>query len=167
MPQFKDLTNKQFGRLTAIQPMDIRKNGSVVWMCVCACGNSKAVMGNTLSAKRTVSCGCYSRQVVKETHTTHGDTSDYKITPEYRCWAHIKDRCFNENTAGWEDYGGRGITMCEEWRTSFSKFLQDMGRRPSNGYSIDRIDNDGNYEPKNCRWTTQTVQNKNRRQQWR
>lgn len=95
--------------------------------------------------------------------TTHGYTRNRKTAPEYKAWSNAKSRCFNENFPGYYNYGGRGITMCLEWRLSFNTFLGDMGPRPSNQHSLDRIDNNGNYEPGNCRWVTRDVQSVNRR----
>lgn len=97
----------------------------------------------------------------KDGHPKHGATADNRFTPEYMSWVAAKARCFNQNTAKYAIYGARGITMCERWRMSFSDFLADMGPRPK-GKTLDRINNDGNYEPDNCRWATAKEQMANR-----
>ena len=90
-------------------------------------------------------------------------SSKYTITPEYRCWSAMKERCFNKNSKAYKSYGGRGITVCDRWRNSYKNFIEDVGLRPSNNHSIDRVDNDKNYEPGNCRWATRSEQQKNKR----
>ena len=93
----------------------------------------------------------------------HGFTSSVYKPPEYIAWGNMKQRCFNKNFVSYHRYGGRGITVCERWLNSFENFISDMGFRPAKGYSIDRINNDGNYEPSNCRWATKTEQLLNRK----
>lgn len=119
------------------------------WLCRCQCGTEKLVQSQSLREGKSTSCGC---SVIK-----HG----MRYTSEYKSWLHMKYRCLNQNSAAFKDYGGRGIKI--EWE-DFESFFKDMGKKPSPKHSIDRIDNDGNYSKKNCRWATQTQQSNNTRQ---
>jgi hypothetical protein len=127
--------------------------------CLCSCGNSVAVRLVNLRSGRATSCGCYQREGVARRSTTHGR----KGTPEFSAWVEMRRRCrdVNRNTA--DSYIIRGITVCAEWEHSFERFFADVGPRPSPEHSIDRIDNDGNYEPNNVQWALPKQQARNRR----
>ena len=149
-----DMTGKRYGRLVAIE-----RDGSVelsFWKCVCDCGYIGTFHGQNLRSGYTKSCGCLHREIV----ATAGGASN---TPEYETWWHMILRCHDEKQTGYRRYGGRGISVCDSWRNSFDAFFADMGPRPSDKHSIDRIDNDGNYEPSNCRWATKKEQSRNTR----
>lgn len=155
MCKFKDLTNKTFGRLTVKSYS--RKNGRAYWCCVCECGNIVEVRSDRLTTGETKSCGC----LQKDNHySKHGMTG----TRLYEIWAGIKRRCYNKNYKRYKDYGQRGIKMCDEWKDDFMEFYKWA---IDNGYNdtltIDRVNNDKNYEPNNCKWSTPKQQVRNRR----
>jgi len=154
-----DLTGKVFGRLIVLGREGSSRSGQPLWRCRCKCGNECVVFGGALRDGRTQSCGCLQRERVSETSTTHGQTHSI----EYNTWANMKQRCLNPNASFFSNYGGRGIRVCDRWLHSFENFLADVGPRPSNGHSIDRIDNNGDYEPGNVRWALSSVQQKNTR----
>lgn len=148
-----DLTGKRFGRMVAL-----RYEGNRKWLCRCDCGNEKVVFGLDLRQGKTQSCGCLQRERTSEANRRHYG----KGTRLHNIWCGMKERCFNPNFERFHRYGGRGITVCDEWKTSFITF-RDWAL--SNGYrddlTLDRINNDGNYEPRNCRWATAKEQFKN------
>lgn len=148
-----DLIGKRFGRWTVLAYVGGRDRA---WSCVCDCGARVVVRGASLRKGQSRSCGCLQREraSARKIHGLWG-------TPEYNSWVAMMRRCFNPHATGFEDYGGRGITVCEEWH-SIAAWFADMGPRPP-GCSLDRIDPNGNYEPGNCRWADAKQQSQNRR----
>lgn len=155
---FIDMTGKVCGRLTVLKFLGTGSDQLSRFSCRCECGKETIVTGKSLRSGNTRSCGC----VRGESTRTHGATSGLKPTRTYRSWQDMKKRCYNPKHEKYSRYGGRGIIVCERWIDSFENFLADMGERPL-GMTIDRWPNkDGNYEPGNCRWSTQKTQTNNR-----
>lgn len=135
-----------------------RHNTTVYWICQCDCGKLKEISGNDLRSGDTKSCGCQRYIMSSKGSRTHGLSKSL----EYDIWVHIKQRCTNPENKAFHNYGKRQITMCDRWIESFENFYADMGRKPK-GLSVERRDNDGNYEPSNCYWGTRSEQSRNRR----
>lgn len=160
------VAGEKIGRLTILGQAGKTPHGTITWSCLCDCGNTVSVAGTNLKNRKTLSCGCWRRDQTVTSNirrTKYSGKSSLFRSAEYRAWAHIKSRCYNPRATGFKYYGGRGIEVCERWLTSFDNFLADMGQRPSANHSIDRIDVDGDYEPRNCRWATKEQQSINRR----
>lgn len=128
----------------------------------CKCGNIFTTHLSEVKRGKAKSCGCVGRQKTRERSLKHGSALSGKVTPEYKAWISMKIRCHKPGSANYKNYGAKGIFVCERWLKSFDNFLEDMGRRPSDKHSIDRINVYGNYEPSNCRWATMKEQGNNR-----
>lgn len=148
------LSGQKFGRWEVIYYSHKNIRGEKYWNCRCNCGTVKAVSAASLVNKKSVSCGCYHIEQV----SSHGMT----LTPTFKSWESMKQRCTNKNSPDYHNYGGRGITVCQRWINSFDNFLHDMGIRPKN-MTLDRINVNGSYDPSNCKWSTYSEQNKNQR----
>lgn len=162
-----DLTGQRFGRLFALEEMESERTpcGQLrrKYLCRCDCGAEVAVLSGHLSKGHTQSCGCYQKDKAYSHNIRHGHTSwRTQSSPTFNSWAHMIQRCTNPKNRGFKNYGGRGITVCDRWLESFENFLSDMGEKPK-GKSLDRKNNNGNYEPGNCRWATPKEQGNNTR----
>jgi hypothetical protein len=158
----ENLEGKKFGRLEPIKYLGQTKSGHHSWLCQCECGRQKSVLANNLKGGYTQSCGCFQKERAAATQIRHGGHRRSGAWPEYGVWCAMLTRCYNQKSRSYPYYGARGISVCERWH-DFGNFISDMGRRPSPRLTIDRMDNDGNYEPANCRWATKGQQMRNRR----
>ena len=167
------LIGEKFGRWT-VTARDTSKPGTIYWIAKCDCGVERTVLRHDLEYGKSVSCGCYNRELLEVAATTHGATRKGEKSGAYTTWCAMKTRVSNENQPGYPNYGGRGIKVCERWKGSFEEFFADMGDRPE-GLSIERINNEGNYScgkceqclregwVANCKWATQLEQMRNTR----
>lgn len=160
MAQAESLIGKTYGRLMVVARSS-RTGGTrprVYWDCVCACGKTAVVEASNLRGGAVQSCGCLRNERVAQAVGKHAHTG----SPEYVAWQHMKSRCYNAANPDYPNWGGRGIRVCDRWRDSFEAFLADMGPRPT-GATIERRDNDSDYEPGNCVWASRQAQARNTR----
>lgn len=150
-----NLKGLQFGRWRVISYAGSDGNGNAKWLCECECGSQKDVLRHSLLSGRSTSCGCFNKEVLSSMKT-HGMSK----TPIYKLWHSMKTRCTDPKSHRFSRYGARGIKLCKRWM-KFDNFYADMGEMPP-GKSIDRIDNDGDYEPSNCRWADSRTQSRNK-----
>lgn len=157
MQELLDLTGQIFSRLTVLSFYPNNRRGRY-WLCQCECGNKTIVRGGLLRNAQTRSCGCMQRDAASRSSFKHGMAGSL----EHHSWCGMINRTTTKKVKGINRYIERNITVCDEWANSFEQFYKDMGAKPSSEYSIDRINNDGNYEPSNCRWATIIEQNNNK-----
>lgn len=152
-----DLAGHRFGRLVVLRLTATPARR--IWLCRCDCGEQRLVDTHRLQIGHTTSCGCFKREKAAESLRTHG----MRDSREYRIWCNMKERCYTTTRAHYPRYGGRGIQVCERWRGSFENFYADLGPCPSPKHSLEREDNEGHYQPTNCRWATPVEQARNKR----
>lgn len=156
------LEGHRFGRWRVVEYAGAARGGSR-YLCMCTCGTERVIFRSNLVSGKTTSCGCGKSASISEARTAHGHSRPGDVSPTYSSWGSMVNRCTNPNNQSYPRYGGRGIRVCDRWRNSFEAFLEDMGEKPKQGMSIERLDVNGHYEPGNCVWATPRRQSRNTR----
>lgn len=164
----EDYKNHKYGRLTILKEGTSVKYGKTIMrkvVCLCDCGNTKEIDFNSIKRGKSTSCGCYNKEQTKKNHTKHGKAmlSTGIKHPDYNIWVKLKQRCYNPKNKSYKYYGQKGIKVCDRWLHSFENFIEDLGWRPNQDYSLERIDYNKDYSPENCKWILKSEQPKNSR----
>lgn len=162
MPKSVDMIGRRFSRLLVFEPAVKSNCGRRQWLCRCDCGSVRVVDGGALRSGNSKSCGCWNREVANTGLRTHGHTCGKRESREYRAWRAMKARCYHVTSSSYVNYGGRGITICARWRSSFEALWADMGTCQT-GLTLERRDNDKGYSPDNCMWASRSQQTFNQR----
>jgi hypothetical protein len=163
MPKILDLRGQKFSRLLVLSEWGV-KGKDKYWRCMCDCGKEVIASSNNLRQGRVRSCGCLQKDLISQRDIERNTKHNLWGTKLYGVWSAMKSRCLNPNNKNYKYYGARGITVCQEWKESFKCFYDwAMANRYQEGLTIDRKNNDGNYDPENCQWVSMKIQGNNRR----
>lgn len=161
MPVALNMQGKTFGRLFVLSLHSKGVKAGRKWLCKCRCGNEVVITTGHLSSGHTKSCGCLGSEIIIKRNYKHGQGARQGKSREYKAWKEMNKRCAQVNSKNYKWYGAKGITVCPEWQSDFSKFYSDLGPCPEY-YELDRLDNTKGYEPSNCRWASEAMQSRNR-----
>lgn len=164
MSKIKNETGNNYGRLHVVEYYGKNKRKSALWRCICKCGKESIVEGTLLRSGHTKSCGCLQSEITSKNNVKYKTTHGKRNTRLYKIWTGMKDRCLNVNSNNFKNYGARNINICKEWKDDYIQFHNwSISNGYKEGLTIDRIDNDGDYEPNNCRWVSAEKQSRNKR----